>query len=162
MEKWENPIELKSYNHAKREPGIYVIGSSRLAGQPPSPSNVDDPYLLSNWPDNFKPEYVGVSESKSAGVRSRLSKHARKRGNKNIAKLVENNIDLYFIAIYGGMIVTILEPLFIALKSAGQFECNVRLDYSRSQNRAHEKLHEQLTGKKLSNNMPWEFDGDGM
>lgn len=161
MERWGDPIRLKEYNLSRRESGLYVIGSERVVGVSPTPSNIDDPYLLSNWPDNFKAEYVGVSESNRAGVKSRLSSHARRKGNKNIAELIENGVELYFIAIYGNMVVTILEPLFIALKSSGQFECNIRLDYMRSQRKSHEKLHEQMTGKKLEY-APWKFDGDGM
>jgi hypothetical protein len=160
MEKWCDPIPLKNYKRSMRAPGLYVIGSSSN-GLAPSPSNIDDPYLLSNWPNNFKPEYVGISESQKSGVKSRLSNHARKKGNSNIAKLIEDNTELFFIVIYGNMVVTMLEPLFIALKASGQFECNIRIDYLRSQRKAHEKLHEQMTGKKLEY-ATWDFDGDGM
>ncbi len=46
----------------------------------PSPAeSVEDAYLGRNWPDNFSPYYIGISESARVGVKSRLSSHQRKR-----------------------------------------------------------------------------------
>jgi len=162
MERWDDPELLKNYLEAKRAPGIYIIGSPNNNGAAPSPSNEDNPYLLSNWPDNFKPEYVGISESLRPGVRGRLSCHARMKGNKHLANLIEQGVDLYFIAIYGNVLISMHEPLFIALKAEGQFEGNIRLEYKRNQKKRHDKIHELMTGKKLSYNVLWDFDGDGM
>lgn len=161
-EEWTNPQLLKDYLNSKREPGIYIIGSAKQKGIYPTPSNVDDPYLLRNFPNDFKPIYVGISESSKTGIKGRLSKHARKNGNKKIAQLIEHKVDLYFICIYGDESVTCYEPLFTALKGVSQFEGNVRIEHERNHRKRYEKIHEQLTGQKFDPPPYWDCESDGM
>lgn len=162
IDSWTNPFPIKEYLKAQKSPGIYIIGSARTAGVTPTPSNENNDYLLHNFPNDFKPEYVGISESANTGVKARLSKHARQKGNKHIAQLINQGVELYFIAIYGNELVSMYEPLFTALKASGQFEGNVRLEHERNHGKRHEKIHELMTGKKLEKDVPWDFDGDGM
>jgi hypothetical protein len=161
-EKWTDPKLLEDYLKSKKEPGIYIIGSSKKKGIDPTPSNVDDPYLLGNFPNNFTPIYVGISESIKTGIKGRLSKHARQKGNKHIVQLIDLQVDLYFICIYGDELVTCYEPLFTALKGVGQFEGNFRLEHERNHRKRHEKIHERLTGQKFDPPPYWDCASDGM
>lgn len=162
MHSWTAPLSLKDYLKAEKSPGLYVIGSATSPGLAPTPSNESNDYLLHNFPENFRPEYVGISESTKTGVKARLSKHARARGSKHIAQLLKQRVDLYFIVIYGNVLVTRFEPLFTALKAQGQFEGNVRLEHLRDHAKRHEQIHEAMTGEKLAKDLPWDFEGDGM
>ncbi len=161
-ESWSDPLPLKDYLKSRKDTGIYIIGSARLRGVTPAPSNENNDYLLHNFPNDFKPEYVGISESAKSGIRARLSKHARGKGNKHVAQLITQRAELYFICIYGNEIIAAYEPLFTALKTNGQFECNVRLEHERNHRKRHEKIYELITGKKIITNIPWDFEGDGM
>lgn len=162
MTEWSAPQPLKDYLKSQQKPGIYIIGSSKQKGIVPTPSNVDDDYLLRNFPNDYMPIYVGISESFKVGVKGRLSKHARKKGNKYIAQLIDCQVDLYFICIYGHELVTCYEPLFIALKGFDQFEGNCRLEYKRSHRKRFEKIHERLTGRKFELPPYWDCTSDGM
>lgn len=159
---WSAPLPLKDYLKSRKDSGIYIIGSARLKLIPPTQSNENNDYLLHNFPNNFRPEYVGISESAKSGIKARLSKHARGKGNKHVAQLIAQRVELYFICIYGNEIVTAYEPLFTALKTSGQFECNVRLEHERNHRKRHEKIYELMIGKKIAENIPWDFEGDGM
>ena len=161
MDTWSNPKRLSQYKEELRQPGLYVIGRARDTNSPPAPSNQSDPYLLTNWPDNFQPEYVGISEANQPGVRGRLSCHARSKGSVHVAELLEQGVTLYFIVIYG-MEATRLEPLFIALKTTNQFEGNRREEYDRAAKKQYKKIRGEMTPYERDYYDNLDIDGDGM
>lgn len=78
---WSDPIELSRYRAALRQPGVYIIGAPIEPSRAVTGSTDDDAYLGRNWPDNFTPCYIGISESSRIGVRGRLRSHRRGKGN---------------------------------------------------------------------------------
>jgi hypothetical protein len=161
MSKWTDPKSLSQYKQGLRLPGLYVIGRSRDSKSPPSPSHQSDPYLLENWPINFQPEYVGISEAKAPGVRGRLSCHARYKGSKHVAQLLKDGVDLYFIAIYGAE-ATGFEALFIALKMPHQFEGNKRAEHDRAAKKRYDKIRSEMTQYERDYYDNLDVEGDGM
>lgn len=110
------PHKLCEYRKAPRSMGIYVIGSRTDPCSPMGVKLTDAPYI--SWcPENFLPRYVGISESKSSGIRGRLSSHARSKGNKGVAKLIESGVELWFVCIEGAGNIE-FEAVFCALKAA--------------------------------------------
>lgn len=137
------PYELSDYKSAPKSKGLYVIGSKCNELKPMTKSFYEDPYF--SWcPVNFKPRYVGVSESERSGVRARLSSHARSKGNKRIAALLESKEPLWYICIEGEDKV-ILEAIFLCLKGGAQFDCNIRSENKRSAKREYQKVRNSMT-----------------
>ncbi len=161
MNAWTDPRPLGEYKQERRMPGLYVIGRSRGLLTPPIPSRQDDPYLLYNWPTNFQPEYVGISEANAPGVRGRLSCHARSKGSKHIAQLLKEGIALYFIAIYG-LEASKLEVLFIALKATGQFEGNKRPEHDRAAKKRYAEIRAAMSDYERDYYDNLDIEGDGM
>lgn len=161
MKFWTDPKPLPQYLHASTAPGIYVIGQSRDVNLPPLRSGVSDPYLLGNWPTNFKPEYIGISQANSPGVKGRLSSHARSKGNKHIAELLKHGVNLYFIVIYG-IEATGYESLYIALKSSGQFEGNKRPEHDRAAKKRNKQIRDEMSPYERQFYDHLEIESDGM
>lgn len=161
MTTWTDPKTLNQYKQELRRPGLYVIGRGRDSKLPPSPSHKSDPYLLGNWPTNFQPEYVGISESNAPGVRGRLSCHARSKGSKHVAQLLREGVHLYYIAIYGAE-ATDFEPLFIGLKMTNQFEGNIRAEHDRAAKKRHDKIRSEMTQFERDYYDNLDVEGDGM
>ncbi len=137
------PYELSDYKSSPRSKGIYVIGSKSDKLKPMSGLFDDDPYFF--WcPVNFKPRYVGVSESERSGIRGRLSSHARSKGSKRIAGILKSKEPLWYICIEGEDKVR-LEALFLCLKGGNQFDCNIRSENKRSGKREYQKVRSSMT-----------------
>ena len=137
------PYELSDYRSSPKSKGIYVIGSKCDALKPMSRLFVEDSYFF--WcPVNFKPRYVGVSESERSGIRARLSSHARSKGNKRITVLLKSEEPLWYICIEGEDKVR-LEALFLCLKGGNQFDCNIRSENNRSGKREYQKVRNSMT-----------------
>jgi len=114
---WNDPLPLERYRYCPTGPGIYAIGRARDPNCPIAPNAEFDAYAF-NWPDNLAPLYVGISESSSEGLRRRLRSHFRGRGNKQIAHLLEQGEQLWFVACCGREVVN-YEALFLVAFSAG-------------------------------------------
>lgn len=161
MQTWSNPKSLSEYKQELQQPGLYVIGRARDPNLLPTPSNQSDPYLLHNWPDNFQPDYVGISEANKPGVKGRLSCHARLKGSTHVAELLNKGVKLYFITIYG-IEMTALEPLFIALKATNQFEGNRREENDRAAKKRYNKIRAEMTPYERDYYDNLDIEGDGM
>jgi hypothetical protein len=163
MNHWSDPRPLADFRTAKKGPGIYMIGLSADGKQPPQASTEYDDYFGQNFPDNFFPLYVGISESTRYGVQSRIYSHGRKTGNKYIKTLLLQKTLLYFTDDYGPIDYARLEVFFMAFQYKGQFAGNVRREMDRYARRifnrewAKKSLAEQEFVK-----MRWEDGGDGM
>lgn len=158
---WTDPENLSEYRKAKKCPGLYVIGKPRQRGSVPVPTQESDPYLMINWPKNFLPVYVGISESSNPGVRGRLSCHARSKGNLHIKELLAASDELYFIAVYGKEFVE-YEVLFTALKTGPQFAGNVRLEYDRAAKRMFKNIREEMGDEEYEFYDELDVEEDGM
>ena len=159
---WSDPEQLSNYTNAKKGEGVYVIGERIDWGLTVAGSGEYDPYLLNNWPENFQPRYIGISESKSGyGVRTRLSKHARKKGNKGIKKLLEQGKDLYYICIYGPG-NELYESLFLCLQTDDQFNCNVRGENDRGAEREYKKMRSKMTPQERAHYDSLDIEESGM
>ncbi|WP_192564465.1 hypothetical protein [Pseudomonas gozinkensis] len=141
---WTSPKLLTQYRSALQEPGIYIIGGPRDKTLPVTSSISESDELGRNWPDNFTPYYIGISESTKTGVRGRLRSHQRRRGNNNIADRVRDNDPLYFIADYG-IGLEAYEALFLCLKNDDQFPDNIRCELDRSAKRQYNKVMARVT-----------------
>lgn len=161
MFEWSNPLELSSYRDAKRMPGIYVIGGAVDRMMPVLGSGEDDPYLLRNWPDNYVPHYIGISETMSVGLRGRLSAHCRCKGNKGVANRVRAGEQLFFIVAYGADLAA-YETLFLCLKSSGQFEDNVRPEHERDARRRYRKVRSGMTQWQRDYYDNLDYEGRGL
>lgn len=161
MNSWSDPLELSLYRNSCRSPGVYMIGSAIDLDVPVVGSNEEDAYLLHNWPDNFKPHYIGISESRSIGVRGRLSVHKRCKGNKGIAQRVRRGDVLYFVALYGTDIAS-YEALFLLYKSQGLFEDNVRSELERDLNRRYRRVRAEMTPFERDFYDNLDYDGRGL
>jgi hypothetical protein len=161
MSTWSDPKPLSAYKGEVRKPGVYVIGSARDPAKLPAASNAHDPYLLENWPDNFKPEYVGISEVNVPGVRGRLSCHARRKGNKHIADLIGRNTPLFFIVIYGQE-ATKYEALLLCLKTAIQFKGNERAEHDRAAKKQYDAIRARMSDYERSYYDNLDTEGSGM
>jgi len=158
---WSEPELLKNYKLALRSPGIYIIGAPRDSSVAMEGCGEDDPYLFFNWPDNLIPYYVGLSESKKSGVKSRLSAHARGKGSKAIAQRIKNSENLYYICIYGDD-TDHLEAGMLCLKAANQFSDNVRDENSRNSSRQTRKIRSAMTKEELDYYDNLDYDGRGL
>ncbi len=141
---WTPPQPLTAYHTAFRQKGIYIIGGRYNPNLSVTPGLGDDDYWGRNWPNNFKPYYVGISESLSSGVRGRLSRHSRKRGNMKISQRIRNNEPLFFIAAYGNDLAA-YEALFLCLKTDVQFSDNIRSEIERGTKREYERVRANMT-----------------
>jgi hypothetical protein len=158
---WSDPLPLSEYRRAPAVVGLYIIGSPFNEATPPTPSGQNDDYLGGNFPNNFRSEYIGISEFPRSGVRGRLSKHARKVGSKCIAELLMRGRKLYFITCPDEVTAASLERVMLCLQGPGQFECNVRKDYLRNPSSVHEEIHRKMGGKPFTP-IPRTWEGDGM
>jgi hypothetical protein len=159
MHTWSEPQELQNYKNAVRGPGLYVIGKPKDGR--PSGSGKKSAYLLNNWPDNFVPEYVGISESMGSGVRGRLSEHARSKGSKHVKKLLAAGESLYFITI-NGKDTSEYEAAFLILKTKCQFAGNVRCEINRSAKRRYDAVRAEMSDWEKEYFDHLEIEGDGM
>lgn len=144
MISWTDVKELKDYRSTFRKPGIYIIGGALDKNQPVTCRGDEDPYLQKNWPYNFTPYYIGISESNKVGVRGRLRSHFRRKGNKKIAMRILANETLYFIANHNDDIAS-YEALLLCLKTPNQFGDNVRPEVDRDASRRYRKVRESMT-----------------
>jgi hypothetical protein len=80
---WSEKHNLANYQNAPRSPGVYIIG---ICDNDLEDSN--DTFLGNNFPNQFLPKYVGISKK---SIRTRLSCHSRKRGNRNVKEYIEAN-----------------------------------------------------------------------
>ncbi|HFS0785410.1 TPA: hypothetical protein ACHYZ9_004445 [Pseudomonas aeruginosa] len=153
-----DPLELKEYLKAPRDTGCYIIGEKFESEKPVVRNDIPDDYLPLGFPDNFRPIYVGISESKKSGMRSRLSCHSRKKGNKVIKKYIEEGKELYFIYFTGEYMAYQLEAMMECLRAvdnpiALQFEANIRSEFTRSAYRTRRTFP-----VKFINNLPEDYD----
>lgn len=133
---WGPPHLLANYARAPRAPGIYAIGRARDPALPVSPTDEIDPYLR-NWPDNLEGLYVGISEDRRAGIRGRLSKHARGRGSRYVAQQIRAGQPLWYIAAAGDQLAD-YEALFLTLTTI--FVGNVRPEGQRMIRRMYQRI----------------------
>jgi hypothetical protein len=155
---WSDPFPLHAYRQTLRTPGVYIIGGTADPRVPVVGCGEDDPYLGHNWPDNFVPHYVGISESKNIGVRGRLRSHRRRKGNKGIAARLGRGEELYFIFAYGAELIT-YESAYLCLKSSTQFSDNVRSEFDRDAHRRYRRIREQMTPFDRDYYDHFDFDG---
>ncbi|WP_337267105.1 hypothetical protein [Oryzifoliimicrobium ureilyticus] len=149
---WLDPQPLSNYGMAPTGPGIYVIGNAIDALKPIIPTEEYDDYAA-NWPDNLHGLYVGISESAGRGIRSRLSCHARSKGNRDIALRLRKREDLWYIASPGAEGAD-FEVLFLTLfNRASMFTSNVRDELRRSTLRRHRQAEARMKaeGKHIVN-----------
>jgi len=146
MFQWSNPIPLQDYKHAPRGPGIYVIGRPITIDPHPTQQAEDDPYL-GRWPESFSPLYVGISESKGAGIRGRLSSHCRSGGNSRVADHLKQGTKLWFIFVSSIKYIE-GEALLLCLKTSYQFDANVRSEMERSMRRQATRVRNAMTAKE--------------
>lgn len=140
------PYELTDYRSAPKSKGIYIIGSKFDAQKPIIKSFHEGPY--SKWcPINFVPRYAGISESKSSGMRGRLSCHARSKGSKRVTELIKSGEMLWYICIEGEDKLR-YEAVFLCLKGGEQFDCNIRNENFRSGKREHQKVRNAMTSSE--------------
>lgn len=156
---WTNPELLSNHKAAKTAPGVYVIGSPKESFKPITCSGDTDAYLGCNWPNNFIPHYIGISESMHRGVKGRLSLHARGKGNLCISKM-HLIMPLHFIAFYDISSVE-YEALFLALKSDSFLICNQREENERSMKRICGQIRQDMGQQscKFYDNLDIEKDG---
>lgn len=141
--KFEGPVDLREYKCAPRSKGLYVIGTKFDPCKPMLPEFEDDPYLY--WcPLNFQARYVGISLSNGSGIRGRLSKHARSKGNKGIGDLIRSGNSLWFLYIEGEDTAK-LESTFLLLRQKGHLDCNVRPEITRNALREHRGIRNGMT-----------------
>lgn len=153
-----DPLKLKEYSKAPKDTGCYMIGEKIKPEDPLVRNDTPDAYLPLGFPDNFRPIYVGISESKKRGMRARLSCHSRKKGNKLIKKYIEDGKELYFICFTGNYMAYQLEAMMECLRSvdspnALQFEANIRSEFTRSAYRTRRTFP-----VKIDNNLPEDYD----
>ena len=134
---------LADYRNAPRGPGLYIIGVAIDPSQPVELANESDDYLW-NYPTNLTLEYVGNSLSKGYGVRGRLSSHARKKGCKGVAEMVDQGKALWFAAASGPDYPE-FEAGFLALRGENQFALNTREEYERSAMRQQRAIRAAMT-----------------
>lgn len=158
---WTAPSLLTAYRTALRLPGVYIIGGQRDKTLPITSRACEDAYLGRDWPDNFVPYYVGISESSSVGVRARLSKHKRSRGSTRIRDRVADGQQLYFIAAYGTDWIE-YEALYLCLKTDQQFCDNIRCEMDRSSKRQYEKVRAKMTQHERDHYDRLEISESGM
>ncbi len=153
-----DPLKLTEYLKAPRETGCYIIGEKYNLEEPILRNDTPDAYLPLGFPDNFRPIYVGISESQKSGMRARLSCHSRKKGNKTIKKYLEGGRELYFIYFIGTYMAYQLESMMECLRSVEnpekmQFETNVRSEFTRSAYRTRRTIP-----IKTENNLPEDYN----
>ena len=153
-----DPLRLTDYLKAPRKTGCYIIGEKYKPGEPILRNDIPDAYLPLGFPDNFRPVYVGISESPRSGMRARLSCHSRKKGNKTIKKYLEEGRELYFIYFLGTYMAFQLESMMECLRSVEapqklQFEANVRSEFTRSSYRTRRTIP-----IKIVNNLPEDYN----
>ncbi|MBH1531213.1 hypothetical protein I5T99_19330 [Stenotrophomonas maltophilia] len=149
------------YRNTLRKAGVYIIGGATDQNFQVVGSGEIDPYLFINWPINFIPYYIGISETKRIGVRGRLSSHRRCKGSKEIARRVRSNERLYFICAYGDDLAK-YESLFLCLKATGQFEDNVRNEIDRDSKRRYKKIRSEMTQFQRELYDSLDYDGRGL
>jgi len=159
---WADPLRLSEYRQSPRGQGIYIIGRPGDPDRPIEVSKGYDPYM-GRWPENLFPLYVGISESMGRGVRSRLSLHARKKGNRCIAQHIDKGTSLWFVTISSTGMAN-FEALYLCLQSGEQFECNVRSELERSAKRLRTEVRADLTQSELDyyDNLDMGEHGEGM
>ncbi|MHB2247746.1 MULTISPECIES: hypothetical protein [unclassified Pseudomonas] len=151
-------LPLERYLLAPRATGCYVIGEKFNSADQIIRNDTKDAYLPVGFPDNFRPIYVGISESQKSGIRSRLSCHYRGRGNKTVKKYLAEGRKLYFIYFLGTYWAYQLESNLDCLRSTAnlehlQFEGNVRLEFTRAARRTRKTLP-----VIVQNNLPADYD----
>ena len=161
MLNWLDPKLLNDYRSAPSGRGIYVIGKPIDPHKPVTACTDYDDYI-GRWPDNMRGIYVGISESKGAGVRGRLSCHARGKGNKCVADHIRLGSTLYFITISGYM--ADFESLILCLKNHCQFECNVRDELERGAKRRLDRERASMSQQERDHhdNLDMGEHGEGM
>ena len=157
---WSDPKPLTAYGLAERRTGIYIIGGAKNRSLPVDGSKEKCPYLQENWPENFTPYYVGISESQHRGIRGRLSSHCRSKGNKGIKIRIVAHEPLYFIAAYGDM--ADYEVLFLALKMDNQFTDNVRCEFDRAAKGVRKRVRAEMTESEQIFYDNLGYDGRGL
>lgn len=146
MLQWSDPFPLADYKQAPRGPGIYIIGRSITVDPHPTQQTEDDPYL-GRWPESFSPFYVGISEAKGAGVRERLSRHYRGKGNRRVADYLKQGGKLWFITVPGIEHIE-SEALLLCLQTRGQFDANIRREVERSMKRQAARVQNAMTAQE--------------
>ena len=159
---WADPEKLADYKNAPKEVGLYIIGCRRDANKQVTASADYDAYL-GKWPDNFQGLYVGISENRKGGVRTRVSSHARKKGNKEIARRIRSGEELWFISISGKETIE-LEAVLLLLKTDTQFQCNVRDELERSARRRAKQRRRDMGEQQWAyyQNLDMGEHGEGM
>jgi hypothetical protein len=161
MISWSDPLALSQYRTTFRQPGIYIIGGKRDETLGVTGSGTTDPYMQTNWPTNFIPYYVGISESYNTGVRGRLRAHRRRKGNKSIARRIRDGESLYFIAAHGDDLA-VFEAFFLCLKRGNQFGDNVRCETDRNAKRLGRKNRAAMNESERDFFDDSDFDGRGL
>lgn len=102
-----------------------------------------------NWPENLLPRYIGISESKGEGVRRRIRAHAKCKGNKAIADLVQSGQPLWYVTCIDESAVN-LEALFlVAFTKDTGFIANVRSETRNFAKRLHKVIDAELVAKGI-------------
>jgi|GEM_PF-1100236 len=138
---WSTKNHLSNYSIAPSRAGIYLIGLEDKSIPIPE---VNDNYLGANFPAQFDPKYVGIS---SCSIRTRLSAHYRKKGNKPIAEFIGDKkleqINLHYV--FCETVNTQMEHLFL-ISTLNLFQWNVR----KSEKTALIKQYVQIYEKEVS------------
>ena len=140
---YSNLHRLPAYKNAPRGAGLYIIGAVIDPAEAVALQAKHDAYLW-NYPRNLTLEYVGISESKTSGVRGRLSCHARGKGNKGIAALIGQGKPLWFVTVMGRQFIE-YESILLALQNATQFAQNQRGEFERSAKRQLREIRAAMT-----------------
>jgi hypothetical protein len=97
---WSQGLPLTDWAAAPRQPGLYVIGRAQESGSPIG-EPPDTGGKMGGFPANLLPLYIGNSKSVRFGLRSRLYRHFKGRGNKSVAAAAAEGVTLYFSYIDG-------------------------------------------------------------
>ena len=143
---WSDPFPLCNYGHAPKQTGIYILGEAKDTNAPVVKGSGDCAYLQRDWPANFRPVYVGISENKTDGIYNRIRTHATNPSNKKLKEYRKQKRILYFIYACGGYDVVNFEVLFDSMRKIDalgneQFDANVRREWTRAAARTAKHLN---------------------
>lgn len=127
--RWSDPIPLRQWNLAQSGPGLYVIGTIH-DGSKPMGSSPDNDGKFAGFPSNFASRYIGRSVSEGRGIRSRLSCHWRGRGNRSVAKGLNEGVDYWYITV-AGQGLSSCEAIYLHVPLGVSFPYNRRPEMTR-------------------------------
>jgi hypothetical protein len=136
--RWADPIKLADWKLAPATPGLYAIGVCNRPNEPPGPA-LDNDGKLGGLPTNLHVLYIGRSLDRTRGIRGRLSRHARGRGNRRIARQINETSEFWFCHLVGDGAAG-LETLYLYFVPGIRPEFNQRPELLRTLKEQYEAL----------------------